>query len=140
VSSRNFTGAAAVEIAPPLFAVLTSVFFNFFVCPNHHIFVFYQERKVQQMESNMEVLQNEMATMIRERTETRNREKHMLTIISWLLDMHSGMIEDIQSHQFLTELREIYQGAKINAENASDRAGLSLGEKMTERENDKYEV
>ena len=92
------------------------------------------------MESNMEVLQNEMATMIRERTETRNREKHMLTIISWLLDMHSGMIEDVQSHQFLTELREIYQGAKINAENASDRAGLSLGEKMTESENDKYEV
>ena len=95
------------------------------------------------MSSKMKILENEMENMCRERIETRNREKHMLTIISWLLDMHSGMIEDVQSHQFLTELREIYQHAKIKAEFASDRSALSvdvgLGEKMM-MEDENYEV
>ena len=38
----------------------------------------------------------------------------MISIISWLLDMNNGMLDDEQSKIFLNELRDVYQNIQLN--------------------------
>ena len=57
-----------------------------------------------------------MAALEGEADQMRAREANMLNIISWLLDVHSGdVVDDQASHQFLAELRRVYDSAKQNA-------------------------
>ena len=63
-------------------------------------------------------------------------EKNMVGIISWMLDMHNGMLDDDQSHIFLDELRNVYQqkGLKSfvdeqrNGEDAENPLSLTVDE------------
>ena len=58
-------------------------------------------------------MKQQMKNMINAKKVAEQREANMLNIISWLLDMHSGMIDDDQSVQFLQELREVFSTAKV---------------------------
>ena len=63
-------------------------------------------------------------------------EKNMVGIISWMLDMHNGMLDDDQSHIFLDELRNVYQNEGLkkfvdeqrNGEEEENRLSLTVDE------------
>ena len=72
-------------------------------------------KEVVQLNQEMKRLKQTMETMKIEKIKSSQSEKNMLNIISWLLDMHSGMIEDDQAQLFLQELRDTFGDAKMRA-------------------------
>ena len=72
-------------------------------------------KEVVQLNQEMKRLKQTMETMKIEKFKSSQSEKNMLNIISWLLDMHSGMIEDDQAQLFLQELRDTFGDAKMRA-------------------------
>ena len=64
-----------------------------------------------QAKQNVEM---ELARLKEEQGGFQEREKNMLNIISWLLDLHSSDEEEEQHNQaFLKELRSVYETAKM---------------------------
>jgi hypothetical protein len=72
------------------------------------------ERRVVALARAKQNAELQLARLKDEQSGFQEREKNMLNIISWLLDLHSSDAEEEQHNQaFLKELRSVYETAKM---------------------------
>ena len=66
------------------------------------------------MKQKMNNMINDSLNLKKEKLNYEKSQQNMISIISWLLDMNNGMLDDEQSKIFLNELRDVYQNVQLN--------------------------